>query len=84
MKRNPVPVVVRWKTGGVYRRFSSVLDLGDWLNSKRGTRGRVQGWSKADLALFRRLRLSRALVQRAQDAYRAWLMGTSRIRPTGR
>lgn len=80
MKKSKV-IVVRWKTGGVFRRFTSILALGQWLYSKRGTRGRVQVWSKADLALFGRLRLSPTLVRRAQDAYTSWLMGTSRIEP---
>lgn len=83
MKRQFVPVVVRWKSGGVYRRFSSILALGEWLYAKRGTCGRVQGWSKTDLELFRRLSLSRTMFRRAQVAYTSWLCGTSRIRPRG-
>jgi len=73
-------VVVRFKDGRVFRRFSSILALGVWLFSKRGQRGRVLGWSAADRALLRRLRLSRTLVRRASDAYVSWVVGTSRIK----
>jgi len=84
MKQKHKIFVVKYKDGRMFRRFSSVLPLGEWLFSKRGTRGRVQGWSAADLALFKRLRLSRTLVNRASNAYVSWLMGTSRIRPVRR
>lgn len=77
MKKSKV-IVVRYQDGRVYRRFGSMLSLGRWLFSRRGTYGRVWGWSKADLALFRRLRLSPTLLIRAAKAYLALLMGTSR------
>jgi len=77
-------VVVRFKDGRVFRRFSSVLALGLWLFSKRGLRGRVLKWSAADRAVLRRLRLSRTLVCRASDAYVSYVMGRSRIRPARR
>ena len=80
MKKKFTAIVVRYKDGRVFRRFNSVLALGEWLFSKRGQRGRVLGWSAADRAVFRRLRLSPSLVRRASNAYVAWLVGMSRIR----
>ena len=77
-------VCVCFKSGRVFRWFKDYLALGLWLFSKRGQRGRVLGWSPADRAVFRRLRLSRTMVRRASDAYVSYLLGRSRLRPLRR
>jgi len=77
-------VVVRFKDGRVFKRFSSVLALGLWLFSKRGFGGRRLKRSAAELRALRQLRLSFTLVRRASDAYVSYVMGCSRIRPARR
>ena len=77
-------VVVRFKDGRVFRRFSSVLALGEWLFSPRGLRGKALAWSASDKVLLRRLRLSHTLVRRTANAYASFVMGRSRIRPARR
>jgi len=71
MKRKPMPVVVLYKDGRVYRRFGSVQELGKWLFAR----------SPGRKGYCRRLALTQSLVNRAANAYVAYLMGTSRIRP---
>ena len=76
MKKSKV-IVVRYKTGGVYRRFSSVLALGQWLFSRRGR----PDFLAVDRKVLCNLDITKTLARRASNAYVAWLMGTSRIRP---
>ena len=72
MKKSKV-IVVRYKSGSEWRRFSSALELGKCLFS-------ALRWRMSLRVAFKRLRLSRTLVHRAASAYIAWLVGTSRTR----